>query len=256
MKRLLPIANILGFLAVVTVNALANILPIAGKTTGELSALYPNLFVPADITFSIWGLIYLTLLGFVFYQAQGLLPTKNVNPPFVQRISWLFVLSCALNVSWIFTWHYQYVELSLLIMVALLLTLLGIYLRLNIAREARPWKEKLFVVVPFSLYLGWISIATIANVTTLLVDKGWTTLLLGAEFWTIVMIAIGMALTVFILLRRNDIIYALVVIWAYVGIMLKQNELNPSVFWAAATSISIITLILLTRIGRWLSPKD
>jgi len=255
MKRLLPIANILGFLAVIIVNALANILPIAGKTTGELSALYPNLFVPAGLTFSIWGVIYLALLGFAIYQAQGLMPSKNINPPFVQRIGWLFVLSCLLNISWIFVWHYQYVELSVLLMLGLLLTLLGIYLRLGIAKRAVPWKEKLFVFVPFSLYLGWISIATIANVTTFFVDKGWTELLLGAEFWTIIMIAIGMALTIYILMRRNDIIYALVVVWAYVGIMLKQNEINPPIYWAAASAIGIIVLILITRIRPWLSPK-
>jgi len=251
MNRLLPIANILAFLGVIVVNTLANVLPIAGKTTGELSAQYPNLFVPAGITFSIWGLIYLALAAFVTYQAQGLLPSKNVNPPFVRRIGWLFVLSCLLNTAWIFVWHNEQVGSSVFIMIALLSTLLAIYLRLNIATRPVRWKEKLFVFIPFSLYLGWISIATIANVTTFFVDRGWTELGLGAPFWAIWMIAIGMALTIFILQKRNDIIFALVIIWAYVGIMLKQNDVHPPIFWAAATAAGIIALFLFTKIGKW-----
>lgn len=251
MNRLLPIANIIGLIAVITVNALAVLLPIAGKTTEELSDMYPNLFVPAGITFSIWSVIYLALICFGVYQAQGLLPSKSENPPAVERIGWLFVLSCVLNCSWIIAWHYQYVGLSVVIMLAFLATLISIYTKEHIAVRQVSRNEKLFVFIPFSLYLGWISIATIANITTFLVDIDWAGFGQSETFWAVIMIGIGTLLTLFILLNRNDLIYALVVIWAYVGIILKQSGNNQTVVTAAGICIALIVVTLITRVKKW-----
>jgi ABC-type xylose transport system permease subunit len=161
--------NLIGFLGTVVVNGLSNALPFNGKTAGELSDQYPNLFVPAGLTFSIWGVIYILLAIFVVY---GLIvTTKNDTQKslFIENIGVLFFISCLANMGWIFAWHYEVVPLSVVIMLILLATLITIYLRLRIGRSDSPNTEKYLVHLPFSIYLGWITIATIANFTALLV---------------------------------------------------------------------------------------
>ena len=166
----LSILNLLGFLGTVVVNALASILPINNMKTGELSDLYPNLFVPAGLTFAIWGLIYVLLAIFVVYQLIPSVRRDAQKVDFVQKIGLLFFISSLANIGWIFAWHYKIVPLSLALMLILLGCLIAIYLRLNIGKSEAPKAEKYSVHLPFSVYLGWITIAAIANVTALLVD--------------------------------------------------------------------------------------
>jgi hypothetical protein len=216
---ILKSVNLVAFLATITVNALANALPINGKTTGELSALYPNLFVPAGMTFSIWGLIYLLLAVFIVYQ----LVTAGQNAAgFLQKIGPLFVLASAANICWIFLWHHQRVAASLVAMLVLLASLLALYLRLGIGASASSWRERLLVHLPFSIYLGWITVATIANVTVLLVHVGWDRFGASEELWTIIVLVIAAAITLAVLFTRSDLFYALVIIWAFLGILLKR----------------------------------
>jgi len=220
--KILSLLNITVFLAMVVVNALANSLPIAGKTTGELSAQYPNLFVPAGFTFSIWGLIYLLLFCFIIYQARSIFSSiKNISL-LHDKISYLFFLSCLLNIAWIFSWHLEFVLLSVVIMLLLLLTLIIIYLRLNIGKEeANPYK-KLFVHIPFSIYLGWISIATIANITAFLVSINWNQFGMSEEFWFVALLTISIILALVVLYRHKDFFFTLVVAWALIGIFAKH----------------------------------
>jgi hypothetical protein len=218
----LSILNLLGFLGTVVVNALANILPINGVTTGELSDRYPNLFVPAGLTFAIWGLIYVLLGIFVIYQ---LIPSVRRDPQrieFVQRIGPLFFISCLANIGWIFAWQYQILPLSMVMMLILLGCLLVIYLRLNIGKSDATRAEKYSVHLPFSVYLGWITIATIANVTALLVDIDWMRWGLTQQFWAVAVIIVGIAIALSVLFTRKDIFYSLVVDWALLGILLKR----------------------------------
>lgn|SRR5690554_1919044 len=220
--RILQLMNISGFIAMVIVNALANSLPIAGKTTGELSAQYPNLFVPAGFTFSIWGLIYLLLAAFVVYQAKGIFSSVKERMTLLNRISWFFFLSSLLNIAWLFAWHYERILLSVIIMLLLLITLITIYLRLNIGVEKRNTAEKILVQIPFSIYLGWISIATIANITAFLTWSNWNRFGLSEGFWFLVMLAISTILALVVLYRRKDFFFILVVIWAYIGIFARH----------------------------------
>jgi hypothetical protein len=241
----LKTANLIGFLGTIAVNALANTLPINGWTTGALSDRYPNLFVPAGLTFSVWGAIYLLLGAFIVYQlAAG----RNADRA-VERVGGWFVLSSLLNVGWIFAWHYLQVALSLAIMIALLLTLIAIYLRLRIGKEAAETAERFFVRLPFSVYLGWISIATIANASAVLVNAGWRGGPFSEQFWTVAVVLIGAALTIAVVLTRTDIGYGMVVIWAYVGIILKRSSAPPAddgpVTWAAAVGIGLIVAAMI-----------
>jgi hypothetical protein len=235
---ILSILNLLGFLGTVIVNALANILPLNGITTGELSDLYPNLFVPAGLTFAIWGLIYVLLGIFVIYPLIPSVRRDSQKVGFVQRIGPLFFISCLANIGWIFAWHYKVLPLSLVLMLMLLGCLLTIYLRLNIGKWQATRAEKYLVHLPFSVYLGWITIATIANTTAVLVNSGWTMWGLSEQFWAVAIIAIGTAIALSVLFTRKDPYYSLVVDWALLGILLKRLSDTT----AADRSVEVVTI--------------
>ena len=243
-KLLLPTLNLLGFLGTVIVNGLATTLPINDKTTGELSDQYPNLFVPAGVTFSIWGLIYILLAIFVIYQLVLAIKKDTQQSSFIERIGLLFFVSSLANISWIFAWHYEIVPLSLVLMLLILGSLIAIYLRLDIGKSASTKAEKYLVHLPFSIYLGWITIATIANVTTLLVDINWNTFGLGEQFWAVAVIAVGIAIALSILFTRKDLFYCLVVDWALLGILLKRLAAETT-----AQNIIVITITGLVLIS-------
>mgnify|MGYP006292644133 CR=1 FL=1 len=242
------VTNILSFIGIITVNFLANYLPLNGYTTGELSDMYPNLFVPAGITFSIWGIIYLFLLGFIIYQSRGLINNINRPPNIVAQIGWLFLISSLANIGWIFAWHFLKVFLSLCLMIILLISLIAIYLKLNIGNNNFRGAKKFFVNIPFSLYLGWITIATIANITAWLVSINWGGWGISDITWTIIVLIIGVILTSFNIFKRGDIIYSLVVIWAYLGIIIKRYQADPrymSIIFTAAIGIIVIIFNLI-----------
>lgn len=242
------IGNAVAFLVMIATNMVAVLLPLNGKSTGELSDLYPNLFTPAGFTFSIWSLIYLSLLAFVVYQFVVLLKNQS-SAAKIAAISPWFILNCFANAAWLFTWHYEMVAVSVLIMFLMLATLIMIHVRLNLALPWRPIKEKLLLDVPFSLYLGWISIATIANVTALLVDKGIQPVSPNEETWTIIMICVGTAITLFMLLERNNYVFALVVCWAFYGIIgarkAEGTQGVESIILAAKICMAVIILFML-----------
>lgn len=242
---ILSILNLLGFLGTVAVNALANVLPINNITTGALSDLYPNLFVPAGLTFTIWGLIYVLLGIFVIYP---LIPSVRRDPQkvdFVQKIGPLFFISCLANIGWIFAWHYQILPLSLIFMLILLGCLLFIYLRLNVGKSETTRAERYFAHLPFSVYLGWITIATIANVTALLVNINWNTWGLSEQFWAVAVIIVGIAIALSMLFTRKDIYYCLVVDWALLGILLKRLSV-ATVPDQSVVIVTIVGLVLIT----------
>lgn len=253
-KVLFSFLNMIGFLTVVIVNALAVMLPINNKTTAELSDKYPNLFVPSGLTFSIWGVIYILLALFVTYQMIVAFKGDTDRKGFIQKIGILFFISSVLNVGWIFAWHYEIVPVSLALMLLLLASLIAIYLRLNIGKSDSKRYEKIFVHVPFSIYLGWITIATIANITALLVSMNWNGFGLSDQFWTVLVIVVGILIAVAMLFRRNDIFYNLVVDWALLGILLKRlsdkNTLAQYVIIITIIGLVIITLGIIFQIIR------
>jgi len=260
-KKLLQIGNILAVIITIFINALAVILPLNGKTTQELSDALPNLFVPAGITFSIWGIIYILWVVFAMYQARDLFRKEEIKMPFLQQISFLFVISSIANSAWIFLWHYEYVGLSLLMMIILLVSLLAIYIRLNIGKSNVTMTEKLCVQVPFSVYLGWITVATIANVTAFLVSVKWDGFGIAPLTWTILIVAVGTLLTILMLASRKDIAFSLVVLWAFLGIWMKrmtQPTTTTDVNVATTMSIAIVLIVagLLAVIGYQLMYKN
>lgn len=253
MRQTLQIANILAFIFMIVLNGLANGLPLNGKTTGELSALYPNLFVPVGITFSIWGIIYLWLFAFIIYQGSDLVRSQKQDRSFLYDLEWWFVANALLNGLWILVWHFQMIGVSTFIMLGILGTLITIFLKLGIGKKTVSTTVKWFVHTPFSIYLGWISIATIANITTLLVDNGYTSGNISAINWTIAMIGVGSILTIFMLYWRNSIPYAFVTIWAFAGILLKQQGINTPIVGAAGIGMGMIAIVSLLRVKYWIN---
>jgi hypothetical protein len=243
-KRLLQIGNILAIIITIFINALAVILPINGKTTQELSDNLPNLFVPAGITFSIWGIIYILWIVFGVYQARDFFKKEEIDMPFLKQISFWFILSSIANCAWIFLWHYEYVGLSVLIIIVLLLSLLAIYIRLNIGRSIGSMTERLCVHVPFSVYLGWTTVATIANITGFLVSVNWDRFGISDLNWTIIIIAVATLLTILMLALRRDIAFSLVALWAFLGIWIKQSQPSPTTDVTVATTASIAMLFI------------
>jgi benzodiazapine receptor len=239
------IVNVIAFIAVVVVNGLATALPLNGQQTGAISDRFAIYFVPAGYVFSIWGLIYLALLGFTIYQA---LPAQRESPR-LRGIGYLFALSCAANIAWLFLWHYNVFVLTLIAMGTLLACLIAIYLRLDIGHTPASTAERWLVNIPFSLYLGWITVATIANVTQVLFYIGWNGFGIGPEIWAVIMLAVAVVVAALMARDRGDIAYLLVLVWAFAGIGVKQaaSSLVSTAAWLATALVALMVVWLLVR---------
>jgi len=234
----LKLANILAFCLTIVVNALAGSTTlIGGKVTAEISDANFTLITPAGYVFSIWGVIYVLLGIFVVYQA---LPSQKTNV-YQNKIGWLFVLSSIINIVWLFLWQFEYLVFSVALMFMLLATLIAIYLRLDIGKSKVDLRERIAVHLPFSTYLGWITIASIANVATTLVSINWDGFGINPETWASLIILIALLLSLIVIVTRKDVAYGLVIIWAFVGISAAQTSYQTIV---SLTQISAIIVLL------------
>jgi len=224
--------SVLLFAGMIFMNYLANALPLNNKTTGELSDSFPNLFVPAGITFSIWGIIYLLLAVYCIVQF------KDSNQTIVSNIGWAFAVSCVLNGLWIVAWHYGKLPLSLIIMLGMLVSLIYI----NISIRDIPFG---IIKASFGIYLGWICIATIANITALLVNLEWNGIGISEETWTIIMIATGALIASLAIYRLNNPFIGLAVAWAFTGIILKRQADFRSIVIMAGIAFALVSLFTL-----------
>jgi benzodiazapine receptor len=239
MKRFLWLANILATALALGVNVLASALPLNGKNTGVISDQFKVYFVPAGYVFAIWGVIYIGWIAFSIYQA---LPSQRNNPR-LQRIGWLYALSSVLNAGWLFTWHHELFPLSVVVMIALLVTLIAIYLRIDNGRARVSTIEKWCVNIPFSVYLGWISVATIANITDLLYYWHWDGWGIAPEMWAVILLVVATALALTMTLTRRDVAYLIVFVWSLVGIAIKQAP-TPMVANTAWMMVVLIALMI------------
>ena len=248
---LLKWTNVIAFAFTVLVNGLAGSTTIlGGKLTAEISDANPTLITPAGYVFSIWGVIYILLGIFVVFQA---LPVRT-GKDYQGKIGWLFVLSSLLNIVWLFLWQFEYLSLSVVLMFLLLATLIAIYLRLNVGRSGALAREKLAVHVPFSVYLGWITIASIANVAVTLVSVKWDGFGIGQETWAALIIVIALLIALLVIATRKDVAYGLVVIWALLGISAKQsgnqNVVMATEIGAVVIVVALVASILVSRFRR------
>jgi hypothetical protein len=217
---------VLTFLLMVIMNVLANALPINNITTGAVSDSYANLFAPAGITFSIWLIIYLLLLGYTLYQLGEFKRVSYVTEQLHKSIGFYFALSSVANALWILAWHYGQIAISVLLM----FIILGCLIQINLITRSEDFspKSKFLVKVPFEVYFGWITVATIANITVLLVELEWQMAGLSEVFWTCSVIILGSLIAGFNINFYNSPVYGTVILWAYAGIILKH--MSPSGF--------------------------
>lgn len=244
--------NILAFSAVLVANYLANALPLNGKTTGELSNQYANLFVPAGLTFSIWGIIYLWLLVWVGVQTVALFHPKTLEriAPGIENIGLWFAATCVLNVAWLFAWHWELLPLS----VALMVALLAVLWRLNtgIGAPADAF-EKWLVRAPFGIYQGWITVALIANVTALLVALRWDGFGIAESTWALVMVMVGALLATSIVRMYGNVFHGIAVAWALFGIYLKRSSdaADMGAMPVGTVALAGMALVLFWVVMRW-----
>ena len=238
-----PVRVLVGltYVAMIAVNALANILPINGRTTGEISDSYENLFAPAGLTFSIWGVIYFLLGAHVLYQlglfrgaeldAGPRTPggprvggAHDVSPRahLLQRVGVLFSVSSLVNVAWIFSWHYDLILVSMVLLATMLVFL--ILITRTIMGADLSTRDRLFVRLPFSVYFGWLTVATIANVTVWLVSIGWDGFGIAESTWAVIIMSVGVIIGTAVTLKDRDVAYGLVLAWAYFGIWIKHTS--------------------------------
>ena len=236
-SSVLSVASTIVFAGMVAVNYLAVALPINGITTGEVSDSYPNLFAPAGFTFLIWSLIYTLLLGFTVYQWR--IKNRTEIRPMLEKVQTYFILSSLFNTAWIFSWHYRIIPLSLLLITCMLISLallVGSLRETNLKR----W-DYLLIRMPFSIYFGWLTVATIANVTVFLVSLGWVGFGIPAEVCTSAVLLTGAAIGLLAMLKNRDIAYILVMVWAYFGILYRHQSADG---FAGQYSMVITTVVI------------
>jgi hypothetical protein len=236
------IITILATLVVLAVNVLANALPLNGLNTGEISDRFAIYFVPAGYVFSIWGLIYLGLILYTIYQA---LPRQRDNP-ILNRIAPYYWMSSLANVVWIFLWHYEVFGLTIVAMLVILASLIVIYLKLKPSTGQDKWLVRL----PFSIYLGWISVATVANFSQFLYFFSWDGFGVNGAVWAVIMLAVASLLGLLMAWRESDPFYVLVLVWAFIGIAVSQADTALVVNAAWAGVIALILGVLVSSIWK------
>ncbi len=237
------IAVVLSILATIVINALANALPINGLNTGQISDRFQVYFVPAGYVFSIWGLIYLGLIAFAIFQA---LPAQRENPR-LRATGWWIVVGGLANIAWIFLWHYEQFLITIFAMLLLLITLIVTYLRLGTGRTVVPAAERWAARLPFSIYLGWITVATVANATALLDYLQWDGFGIAPEIWMGIMLVAVLVIAALVNFTRRDVAYTLVLLWALFGIALKHAAV-PAVAIPTWITFGLVALTLVAAL--------
>lgn len=235
-----PLLNFVGYIFMVTLNYLSIALPLGGMTTQELSDKYTNPFTPIGFTFSIWSIIYILLLIFSIVPLVNYFRGKSQKNKLVEKnIGYLYAISCTLNGAWILAWQYQFVGLSVLVMLGLLVTLIHIHMAIRKNPTGLTWNDRYITFPVFSIYLGWISVATIANITAWTVSIGWSGWGISQIDWTIIMVIVATLLGTVIYARYRDVFFNLVIIWALYGIMSKRMLVGEVEFASIITTTQI-----------------
>jgi hypothetical protein len=258
MKKIktLAVLNLVFFLVHLVPSQLTQFKLINDQTIGDVSDKYPTLFTPAGITFSIWGVIYLALTAFCIYhliKAYRENAQHEANQD-INSLGYLFILNNIATGAWTLAWVYEQLLLSVILMLVQLITLIAINLRLNIYNPTRSAAAKWFTQFPLSIYFGWICIATVANISSVLVGLQWNGLGLDPAYWAIIMIVAATLITLFLILNRRNPFIGLVTIWALYGIILKHQQLalpqSSDIITTAWVGLGLLAVAVLLQFYR------
>lgn len=230
--------------ATIIFTVLANTGLFNGQTTSEVTSKYPTFFTPADYAFSIWSIIYLGLLAFGIYQV---LPSQQQHPRW-RRLDYWVVLNCAATCAWLLLWSYDLITLSVAAMLLMLLSLIAIHNVLEIGKTQVSSAETWLARVPFSIYLGWITVTTIANVAVAFSKLKWSGWGISPEVWAVLLTLASLGIVAMICLGFADTAYTLGIVWAYVGIAVKYVNV-PTVF--RSSMLAALLAISLLLMGIW-----
>jgi hypothetical protein len=239
MKKILQVLNGVALVSTIVMNYLSNTGLMNNTTIGKISGGLRTLFTPASYAFSIWGLIYLMLLGFGIYQGRSLF-VKVRDDEFVMRVGWWFILSCFANSFWVVSWVYGYTGLSCFFIFLLLFSLLKIVWNNRMELWDAPLSVIAFLWWPFVIYSGWVTVASIANVSTYLVKIDWDGFGISPVTWTLIMIVIATVLNLAITWKRNMREFALVGAWALIAIGVANQDGQATIAYAAFITASIL----------------
>lgn len=239
MVRTIQISNIIALILTIIMNYLSNTGVFNNSTMATVSDQYHNYFTPAGYAFSIWGLIYLSLTGFIIYQSKGLTGSGQA-PEIVSKIGWMFVISCIANCLWIVTWLYDYTGISVLVMAALLVSLISIVLRTRMELDLITFKRVALEWWPFALYFGWITVAIIANVAAYLTKLQWDGFGISPVAWTVIMISAAAIIHVILIWNRNLREAASAGAWGLAAVAVANWNENQAVATAAIVATVII----------------
>ena len=241
MKKTLQIGNGLAFGATLFINYLSNTGLMNNTTIGEISDDYRSLFTPAGYTFAIWGIIYLLLLGFAIYQGRSLF-VKVKDDSFVLKTGWWFIASCVFNSFWVFAWIYEYTGLSCVFIFLLLASILKIVMNNRMELDDEPFPILAFLWWPFVVYAGWVTVASIANVSTYLIKIGWDGFGLSHVTWTILLIVIAFGINQILIWKRHMRLFAVVGAWALIGIGNANKLTNETLMYVAFLAAAMLLI--------------
>lgn len=242
------VLNLTAILAAFGMNVWANVAPLNQLTIGEISNTFFRevLIIPANYAFAIWGLIYLGLLTFAVYQIR---PVQRYNPN-LRRIGYLLVLACSAQIAWVFLFQYRLFLLSLVAMLLILLPLIGVYLRLEIGKIRVAKQEKWFVQIPLSIYLAWISVATIVNVALTLYSLGWNGWGISPQLWSAIALMAGGVIAATVSIQRTDTAFVLVFVWALIAIAVRQANVTLIAVTAGGLAIALLVSLVFSILRR------
>lgn len=247
MVRLFQILNMVALIITIVINYLSNTGVFNGETMASISAKFQNLFTPAGYAFSIWGIIYLGLLGFVIYYGPFTKKT-DIKEKIVLNIGWWFIVSCITNCLWIIIWLYEYTLLSIPVMIVLFISLLKMIQNNQNLIESRDFKTAVFLRWPFYIYSGWISVALIANIAACLTKIQWIGFGISETAWTLILFAIAGMIHLYMIWKMNRSVFALVAVWALIAIAVANKDSNQTVYISAVVTAGFILVNIVLKL--------
>lgn len=238
----IAIATLFAILATLTINVLSNFFPLKGANIGEISntILQGVQITPANYAFAIWGLIYIGLIAYGIYQLR---PTQRQDPT-LQRVSILLIIACVAQIVWVYLFTMRFFWLSVVAMLVILLSLIGAYLKLGVGKVRTLRDRQWLAHIPLSIYLGWISVATVVNIASALYISNWDGWGVNAVNWTAIMLVVATVIAAIVAIKRADVAFTCVFIWAYIAIAIRQVD-NPTISITAVVSAVVLGILLI-----------